>query len=158
MAEVNPIPNGMHTVTPHLICRNAIEAVGFYTRAFGAVELMKLVAPNGQLVHAGLRVGDSMIMLAEECAENPGPGMGNVSPVIIHLMVADVDAFVAKAEAAGATITMPVAEMFWGDRYGQLTDPYGHRWSVGTHVRDVSYEEMQRAAATSCLPDKDGGR
>ena len=143
----NPIPQGMHSLTPHLVCANAVQAIDFYKQAFGAVEAMKLLAPNGQLVHAGLRIGDSMLMLAEECPQwgSLGPKSLNGSPVVIHLMVPDVDATVAQAVAAGATITMPVADMFWGDRYGQLLDPFGHRWSVATHQRDLSPEELHEA-------------
>lgn len=142
-----PIPEGMRSLTPHLVCADAVQAIEFYKQAFGAVEAMKLLAPNGQLVHAGLRIGDSMLMLAEECPEwgSLGPKSLNGSPVVIHLMVPDVDAAVAQAVAAGATITMPVADMFWGDRYGQLLDPFGHRWSIATHLRDLSPEELHEA-------------
>ncbi len=143
----NPIPQGMHSLTPHLVCANAVQAIDFYKQAFGAVEAMKLLAPNGQLVHAGLRIGDSMLMLAEECPQwgSLGPKSLNGSPVVIHLMVPDVDATVAQAVAAGATITMPVADMFWGDRYGQLLDPFGHRWSIATHLRDMTPDEIHEA-------------
>ncbi|MEI8379042.1 MAG: VOC family protein [Planctomycetota bacterium] len=139
-----PIPEGMRSLTPHLVCADAIQAIEFYKQAFGAVEVMKMLAPNGQLVHAGLRIGDSMLMLAEECPEwgSLGPKSLKGSPVVIHLMVPDVDATVAQAVAAGATVTMPIADMFWGDRYGQLLDPFGHRWSIATHLRDLSPEEM----------------
>lgn len=142
-----PIPEGMRSLTPHLVCADAVQAIEFYKQAFGAVEAMKLLAPNGQLVHAGLRIGDSMLMLAEECPEwgSLGPKSLNGSPVVIHLMVPDVDAAVAQAVAAGATITMPVADMFWGDRYGQLLDPFGHRWSIATHLHDLSPEELHEA-------------
>lgn len=143
----NPIPQGMHSLTPHLVCANAVQAMDFYKQAFGAVEAMKLLAPNGQLVHAGLRIGDSMLMLAEECPQwgSLGPKSLNGSPVVIHLMVPDVDATVAQAVAAGATITMPVADMFWGDRYGQLLDLFGHRWSIATHLRDMTPDEIHEA-------------
>ena len=145
-------PPGMHTITPHLVCADAISAIEFYKKAFNAVELMKLVAPNGGLVHAGLKIGDSMLMLAEEMPDwgSLGPKALKGSPVVIHLQVEDVDAVIAQAVKAGATLTMPPAEMFWGDRYGQVTDPYGHRWSVATHIRDVSPAEMQKAAAELC--------
>ncbi len=142
-----PIPEGMRSLTPHLVCADAVQAIEFYKQAFGATEAMKLLAPNGQLVHAGLRIGDSMLMLAEECPEwgSLGPKSLKGSPVVIHLMVPNVDATVAQAVAAGATVTMPVADMFWGDRYGQLLDPFGHRWSVATHLRDLSPEELHEA-------------
>lgn len=147
-----PIATEMHSLTPHLVCAGAIDAIDFYKKAFNAVETLKLVAPNGGLIHASLQIGDSMLMLAEECPEwgSFGPKSLKGSSVTIHLMVPDVDAAVAQAVAAGATITMPVADMFWGDRYGQLVDPYGHRWSVATHIRDLSPEEMQKAATEAC--------
>ena len=142
-----PIPSNMSSLTPHLVCSDATQAIEFYKKAFGAVEEMKLLAPNGQVVHAALRIGDSMLMLAEECPQwgSLGPKSLNGSPVVIHLMVPDVDATVAQAITAGATLTMPVSDMFWGDRYGQIVDPFGHRWSVATRVRDLSPEEMHEA-------------
>jgi uncharacterized glyoxalase superfamily protein PhnB len=147
-----PISTEMPSLTPHLVCAGAIDAIDFYKKAFNAVETLKLVAPNGGLIHGSLRIGDSMLMLAEECPEwnSFGPKSLKGSSVTIHLMVPDVDAAVAQAVAAGATITMPVADMFWGDRYGQLVDPFGHRWSVATHIRDLSPEEMQEAATKAC--------
>jgi PhnB protein len=141
------IPQGMRSVTPHLICAGAAQAIEFYKKAFGAVEEARLPGSDGKLMHAMLRIGDSQIMLADEMPEwgALGPKALKGSPVTIHLYVDDADAFAKRAAAAGAKITMPVAEMFWGDRYGKLEDPFGHQWSVGTHVRDVSPEEMQRA-------------
>lgn len=142
-----PIPKDMHSLTAHLICADALAAIEFYKRAFNAVELLKLVGPTGKLVHASLRIGDSMLMLAEECPDygSVGPKTLKGSAVVLHLMVEDVDAAVAQAVAAGATVTMPVADMFWGDRYGQLLDPFGHRWSVATRIRDLNQAEMQAA-------------
>ncbi|MGD9721232.1 MAG: VOC family protein [Pirellulales bacterium] len=144
----NPIPPDMHTLTPHLVCKGAIEAIDFYKKAFGAVEELRLVAPNGQLIHAALRIGDSMLMLAEETPSwgSLGPISLKGSPVTIHLMVSDADAAMSQAVAAGATVTMPVADMFWGDRYGTVTDPYGHHWSIAHRVRPLSPQEMQEAA------------
>jgi PhnB protein len=146
-APAKPIPHGMHSVTPHLICAGAADAIDFYKKAFNAVELTRLPGPNGKLMHGSIRIGDSTVMLSDEFPEMGGLGPKSLkgSPVTIHLYVEDADAFAAHAAAAGATITMPVADMFWGDRYGQLEDPFGHRWSVGTHVRDVTPEEMQDA-------------
>ena len=142
-----PIPAGMHTVTPHLICAGAADAIDFYKRAFGAVELSRLPGANGRLMHASVRIGDSVVMLVDEMPEwgALGPKALKGTPVTIHLYVEDVDVFAAQAAAAGAKVTMPVADMFWGDRYGQLEDPFGHRWSVATHVRDVTPAEMQGA-------------
>jgi uncharacterized glyoxalase superfamily protein PhnB len=146
---VKPSPDGMHSLTPHLICGGAAEAIEFYVKAFNAVELTRMPGPQGKLMHAVIRIGDSALMLVDE---NPqwgllGPKALKGSPVAIHLFVEDVDAAVAQAVAAGAKITMPIAEMFWGDRYGQLVDPFGHRWSVATHTRDLSREEMQQGMA-----------
>lgn len=147
--QVAPIPVGMHTITPHLVCAGAADAIAFYTKAFGAVELLRLPGPGGKLMHAALRIGDSTLMLVDEMPEwgALGPKALKGSPVTIHLYVADVDAAVEKAVAAGAKVTMPVTDMFWGDRYGQLEDPFGHRWSVATHKRDVSSDEMREAMA-----------
>src|SRR5258706_12002885 len=140
-------PQGMHSVTPHLVCAGAAKAIEFYKKAFGAVEEGRMPGNDGKLMHAMIRIGDSPIMLADEFPEwgSLGPKALKGSPVTIHLYVEDVDAFAKRAVEAGAKITMPVADQFWGDRYGKLEDPFGHHWSVGTHVRDVSPEEMQRA-------------
>lgn len=141
---VNPIPEGMRSITPHLVCTNAADAIEFYKKAFDAEEMMRLPGPDGKLVHASLKIGDSQIMLADsrgDCIQ--GPEELNGSPVLIHLQVEDVDAVFNQAIEAGAKLTMPVTDMFWGDRYGQLDDPFGHRWSVATHVRDLSFEEIQ---------------
>ncbi len=145
--SVKPIPEGMHTVTPHLICAGAAEAIEFYKKAFGASETSRLPGPNGKLMHGSIRIGDSTVMLVDEMREygSLGPKALNGSPVVIHLYVEDVDAFSARAVAAGAKSIMPVQDMFWGDRYGQLEDPFGHRWSVATHIRDVSAADMQQA-------------
>jgi PhnB protein len=145
--KVNPIPADMHTVTPHIVCAGAAQAIEFYKKAFGATEEARLPGPDGKLMHAMIRINGSAVMLVDE---NPewgmlGPKSLKGTPVTIHLYVEDADAFVTKAEKAGARVTMPVAEMFWGDRYGKIEDPFGHHWSVGTHVRDVSMEEAQQA-------------
>jgi uncharacterized glyoxalase superfamily protein PhnB len=144
-----PIPEGMHSLTPHLVCAGAADAIDFYKRAFNAVEQARLPGPDGKLMHAAVKIGDSTLMLVDE---NPqwgslGPKALKGSPVTIHLYVPDVDATVAKAVAAGAKVTMPVADMFWGDRYGQLEDPFGHRWSVATHTRDLTSEEIREGMA-----------
>jgi uncharacterized glyoxalase superfamily protein PhnB len=145
--KVKPIPEGMHSVTPHLVCAGAAEAIEFYKKAFGAVEQARLPGPQGKLMHAMIRIGDSAVMLVDEMPEwgALGPKALKGSSVTIHLYVDDADAFVARAVKAGAKVTMPVADMFWGDRYGKLEDPFGHHWSIGTHMRDVSMEEMQQA-------------
>jgi len=141
---VKPIPDGMHSLTPHLICAGAADAIEFYKKAFNAVETSRLPGPEGKLMHAMLRIGDSALMLNDEYPEwgGLGPKSYKGSPVTIHLYVNDVDAAFAQAVAAGAKVTMPIADMFWGDRYGMLEDPFGHKWSIATHKRDVSYQEM----------------
>ena len=146
MAKVKPVPDGMHTVTPHLVCAGAAEAIEFYRKAFGAVEEGRLPGPNGKLMHAMIRIEGSAVMLVDEMPEwgALGPKALKGSPVTIHLYVEDVDAFVKRAVAAGAKITMPVADQFWGDRYGQLEDPFGHVWAVATHLRDLTPKQMQR--------------
>lgn len=147
--SVKPIPEGMHTLTPHLVCAGAADAIEFYKKAFNAVEGFRLPGPDGKLMHGSVMIGDSMLMLVDENAEwgMLGPKSLKGSPVTIHLSVQDVDAAVAQAVAAGATVTMPVADMFWGDRYGVLQDPFGHNWSVATHQRDLSPQEIQEAMA-----------
>ena len=150
--QVKPIPDGMHTVTPHLICAGAADAIEFYMKAFNAVEMGRLAGPQGKLLHGAIRIGDSTVMLVDEFPEwgSLGPKSLKGSPVAMHVYVEDVDAFVARATAAGAKITMPLQDMFWGDRYCKLEDPFGHQWSVATHVRDVSRDEMQEAAQKAC--------
>jgi len=144
---VEPIPKGMHTVTPHLICAGTAEAIEFYKEAFGAVELSRLPNSDGKVMHAAIRIGDSVLMLNDEMPEWGafGPKSLKGSSVTIHLYVEDADAVFAQAVDAGAKVTMPLDDMFWGDRYGKVEDPFGHQWSIGTHVRDVTPEEMQKA-------------
>ena len=146
MPKTNPIPEGMHTVTPHLVCAGAADAIEFYKKAFGAVEMMRIPIPNGRVMHACIRIGGSQIFLVDEMPEwgAVGPKSLKGSPVTIHLQVEDVDAMVDRAVKAGARVTMPVADQFWGDRYGKLEDPFGHHWSVATHVRDVTPAEMEK--------------
>jgi uncharacterized glyoxalase superfamily protein PhnB len=142
----------MHTITPHLVCRDAGAAIAFYQKALGAVELARLPGPLGKLMHALLRIGDSPFMLVDEFSDRGtlGPQSLKGSPVTLHLYVEDVDAAVERAVAAGAKLTMPVADMFWGDRYGTIEDPFGHHWSLATHIRDLSPEEVQAAAKAAC--------
>jgi uncharacterized glyoxalase superfamily protein PhnB len=148
MSHVNRIPEGMHSVTPQLVCDNAVDAIAFYKKAFNATEESRLDGPGGKIMHATIRIGDSTIMLNDAMPERGslGPKALKGSPVVIHLYVDDADAFVERAKKAGANVTMPVAEQFWGDRYGQLTDPFGHHWSVATHVRDLSEQQIAEGA------------
>lgn len=147
MPQVKPVPDGMHTVTPHLVCAGAADAIEFYKKAFNAVEMGRLPGPQGKLMHGMIRIGDSTVMLVDEFPDcgSIGPKSLKGSPVTIHLYVEDVDAAFERALDAGATIKMPLEDMFWGDRYGVLEDPFGHYWSIATHIRDVSPEEMQQA-------------
>ena len=147
MSKVKAIPDGMHSLTPHLVCRGAAAAIDFYGRAFGAIERFRLPAPNGKIVHACVQIGDSQLFLVDEMPEHGahGPQTLKVTPVTIHLQVEDADAAFARAMRAGAMVTMPLADMFWGDRYGQVVDPFGHHWSIATHLREVSREEMVAA-------------
>lgn len=147
MRKVQAIPEGMHSLTPHLVCRDAAQAIDFYGRAFGAIERFRLPAPNGEIVHACVQIGDSLLFLFDEMPEHGalGPQALKGSPVTLHLQVQDADAAFARAVQAGASVAMPLADMFWGDRYGQVIDPFGHRWSIATHMREVSREEMVAA-------------
>jgi len=147
--QVKPIPDGYHSVTPYLVVKGAAEAIDFYKKVFGAVEIMRMPQPDGRIGHAELRIGDSHVMLADEFPEMEvvGPGtLGNTS-VGLLLYVDDVDKTVERAVALGATIKKPVADQFYGDRNGTIEDPFGHKWTVAVHVEDVSTEEMERRAA-----------
>ncbi|HXG27674.1 MAG TPA: VOC family protein [Nevskiales bacterium] len=156
--KVKPIPDDMHSVTPHLVCNGAAQAIEFYKKAFGAVEEARLPGPDGKLMHAQIRINGSAVMLADEFPDFGafGPKTLKGSPVVIHLYVKDVDAAFRRAVEAGATVRMPVADMFWGDRYGQIEDPFGHRWSLATQVREVPPEEWPEAMkkAMSQMPGK----
>ncbi|MFN7180179.1 VOC family protein [Hyphomonas sp.] len=143
---------GMGLLSPHLTCRNCAGAIAFYKEAFGAEEMMRLPGPDGRLLHAAIRVNGSMVMLTDEYPEMGGhsPLALGGSPVTLHLMVDDVDAVAARAVAAGAEITMPVADQFWGDRYGVVKDPYGHMWSIATPIwPPKSPEEMEAGLKAS---------
>jgi PhnB protein len=143
-----PIPDGYHTVTPAITVKGGAQAIEFYKKAFGAKELIKLEGPDGKLMHACVSINDSSVMLADE---NPqwkslGPKSLGGTPVTIHLMVDDVDKTADQAIAAGAKVVMPVADMFWGDRYGIVEDPFGHHWSIATTKRFMTESEIKAAA------------
>jgi len=144
--KVRPIPEGHRTVTPYLAIKNAAEALEFYRKAFGASERYRLMMPDGRVGHAEIGLGDSIVMLSDEFPEFGGkaPDALGGSPVSMHLYVEDVDAFFKKAVAAGASVRKPVMDQFYGDRSGQLADPFGHLWWVATHKEDVAPEEMQK--------------
>jgi PhnB protein len=150
----HPIPDGQHAITPHLVIKGASEAIEFYKRAFGAEELhrMPMPGPDGQvrLGHAALQIGDSRLFLADEFPEYGSNGPNGSSPVSIHLYVTDANAVFGRAVEAGATVTMPLADMFWGDRYGKLVDPFGHHWSIATHLEDLTPEQMAERMAGAC--------
>ena len=146
--KVKAVPEGLHTVTPHLVIRDAGKAAEFYKKAFGAEVKGVHRTPDGKVMHGELTIGDSKIFFADEF-----PGMGVKGPqtlggsaVVLNVYVEDVDKLFNQAVAAGATVTMPLADQFWGDRYGQLTDPFGHSWALGKHVEDVAEEELERRA------------
>ena len=146
---VKPIPGGMHSVTPYLTVKDAPAAIEFYLRAFGAEEQQRIPGPDGRLLHASLKIVDSVIMMSEEFPEFGGKGplaLGG-SPVSIHIYVEDVDSAWAKAVNAGCEITMPLENTFWGDRFGSLRDPFGHLWSLASRVCDLTPEEVVEAAA-----------
>jgi uncharacterized glyoxalase superfamily protein PhnB len=150
----HPIPAGHHTITPHLVIKGASEAIEFYKRAFGAEEIHRMPwsAPDGQvkLGHAELKIGDSRLFLADEFPEYGSVGPSGSVPVQLHLYVTDANAAFSRAVEAGAKVSMPLADMFWGDRYGKLVDPFGHQWSIAEHLEDLTPEEMQsRMAAAS---------
>src|SRR5262245_25842974 len=150
-SAVKAIPEGYHTATPYLIVRNAAHAIEFYKKAFGATELMRMAEPNGRIGHAEIKVGDSPIMLADEVPEMGfrSPESLGGSPVSILLYVEEVDAVFNQAVAAGAKVQRPVADQFYGDRTGGVTDPFGHVWYIATHKEDVSPEEMRKRAAAA---------
>jgi uncharacterized glyoxalase superfamily protein PhnB len=142
---VKRVPDGFHRVTPHLVVRNAPAAIDFYKKAFGAVEKSRAPGPDGKILHADLQIGDSRVFLNDEF-----PEMGALSPlgfngtaVTLHLFVEDADAQFKRATDAGATVIMPLADQLWGDRYGIVKDPFGHHWSIGSHVEDVTPEQIK---------------
>ena len=146
-AQAEPVPQDMHTVTPHLVCDGAAAAIDFYKKAFNAVETARLQTPEGKIMHASVRIGDSNVMLVDEFPDygSVGPKKLNGSPVTLHVYVPNVDQVFEQAVAAGASVRMPVEDQFWGDRYGQVVDPFGHNWSLATHIKDMSPEEMTQA-------------
>lgn len=152
-SRIKPIPSGFHTLTPHLVVKGASKAIEFYKKAFGAEEIGRVPGPDGKsLMHADLRIGDSHVFLVDEFPEMGcrGPESIGGTPVTIHMYVEDVDAAFAKAVAAGAQVKMPLSDMFWGDRYGVLADPFGHAWSIATHKEDVTPGEIGKRAQTAC--------
>jgi PhnB protein len=143
---VKPVPDGYHTVTPYLVVEGAASAIAFYKKAFGAEELFRMPTPDGKIAHAEIQIGDARVML---CDPMPQMGVEARSKANLFLYVPDVDAWFKRAVAAGAKETMPVADMFWGDRFGKLVDPFGHNWQIASHIEDVDPEEMMKRAAAA---------
>jgi PhnB protein len=147
-ATTKPTPEGTRTVTPNLIFNEASRAIEFYKKVFGAVEIMRLPGPNNKVMHAAIRIGDSTIFVTDTVT-NKVPATSTETtfvPTYLHLYVDDVDATFKQAVEAGAKVDMPLQDMFWGDRYGKITDPFGHTWSLATHKQDVAPDEMERRA------------
>ncbi len=144
--KVNAVPKGYHTITPNIVLREAPKAIDFYKKAFGAEEIMRLPGPDGKIMHAELRIGDSIVMLMEEMPEmgSKSPKAYGGSPVSFDVYVDKVDAAWKRAVDAGAKPVMPLADMFWGDRTGRLEDPFGHSWSLAQHVKDLTPEEIEK--------------
>ena len=146
--KVNPIPAGYHTATPYLTVNDCARAIDFYKKAFNAQVLVRMEAPGGKIGHAEIKIGDSMIMLGDEmpgnAARSPQSLGGTTAGIMLY--VTDADASYKQAVDAGAKADMPPTDMFWGDRYGKLTDPFGHSWSIATHKEDVAPEEMKKRA------------
>lgn len=151
-SNIKPIPDGMHSITPHLICAGAADAIEFYKKAFGAQEGGRLEGPNGKIMHASIKIGDSHVFLFDEMPDFGalGPKALKGSPVTIHLYTEDVDALWDRAVKAGAKVIMPLENAFWGDRYGKLEDPFGHHWSLASHIADLTPDEIKEAMATAC--------
>ena len=147
--KVKPIPDGYHSVTPYLVVRGAAQAIDYYKRVFGAKERVRMDGPGGKIGHAELDIGDSVVMLSDEAPEQGAvsPEALKGSPVSVFLYVEDVDATFQQAVKAGAKAVMPPTDMFWGDRFGKLIDPFGHNWALATHKEDVSPQEMEKRMA-----------
>jgi uncharacterized glyoxalase superfamily protein PhnB len=158
-AKVLPIPTGYHTITPHIVVKDTKKAIEFYKKAFGAEVRGIADGPGGKVMHAEIKIGDSVVMLNDEM-----PEFGAMSPtgtkadtcVTLHLYVENADKVFSQAKAAGAVETMPLADQFWGDRYGKLRDPFGHSWSIATHIKDLSPDQMKKAMdeAMAAMPHK----
>jgi PhnB protein len=144
--KVNPIPQGYHTVTPYLVVKDGAKALDYYKQAFGATAVTRMDAPDGTVMHAEFKIGDSMIMLSGEMGPCRSPQSLGGTPVSIFLYLEDVDSVYKQAVDAGAKADVPPQDMFWGDRFGRLTDPFGHEWALATHIEDVAPEEMKERA------------
>ena len=151
MAGVNPIPEGCEGILPHLIVDGCANAIEFYKKAFGAEEVMRVPGPGGKLMHAEIRIGSSLVYLADDTPEfcdgkSKHPGALGATPVVLHQYVRNVDQALERVAKAGGTIIGPATDMFWGDRYGRVRDPFGHEWSLATHVKDLTPEQVDKAS------------
>jgi len=149
MSQVKKIPDGYHSITPYLIVNNGSEAIQYYKKIFGAKEHGRMMTPDGKrIAHAEIEIGNSRLMLADEFPEmnSLSPKTIGGSPVGLFLYIDDVDKIVSQAVAEGAKVLMEVEDQFWGDRYGSIEDPFGHRWSISTHIKDLTEEELKKAA------------
>ncbi len=153
-----PIPPGHENLIPHLVCDRCSEAIEFYKKAFGAEEVVRMPAPDGRrLMHAAIRIGNSFVFLVDDFPEFSGgksqsPTALKGTPVTIHHYVENCDAAIQRAQDAGATVLMPAQDMFWGDRYGVVTDPYGHKWAFATHIKDVTPDQLRSAMKGAFTP------
>lgn len=159
MTKVKAIPDGFNSVSPYLVVPNAIQALDFYNKAFGAETVMRMPGPDGEsTMHAEMRIGNSMVMLTEENPQwgSKSPATLGGTPVSLHIYCDNVDALFGRALQAGCTVEFPVMDAFWGDRYGKLKDPYGHIWGIATHKEDLSPEEIGKRAAAWAASMKEG--
>jgi PhnB protein len=149
--QVKAVPEGFHTITPAIVVKGAATAIDFYKQAFGAEEVSRMDGPDGIVMHAELRIGNSMLMMSDEFPQYGAAGPETIggSPVTLCLYVDDCDAVFNRAVEAGATVKMPPADQFWGDRYAKLSDPFGHSWSISTHIKDLTHDEVMEAAAVA---------
>jgi PhnB protein len=143
---VKPVPERYHSITPNLVCHDAARAIDFYKNVFGTTELHRMAGPDGKIMHAELKIGDSTIFINDTMSKTvpSGPEPGTSNPTYLHVYVPDVDSVFNRAVTGGARVEIPVQDMFWGDRYGKLTDPFGQQWGIATHTENVSPEEMTR--------------
>jgi PhnB protein len=159
MPAVKPIPEGFHSLTPHIVVKGAAKAIEFYKKAFGAEEIVRHGMPDGTIMHATIRIGDSMLMLNDEFPQMgaKGPLSLGGTPVTLHLYVQDADKAWDRALKAGATVKFPLADQFWGARYGIVSDPFGHDWSISTHKQDLTPEQVMKASQAA-FSGKPGGK
>ena len=156
--STQPIPAGHENLIPHLVCDPCSEAIEFYKKAFGAEEIHRMPSPDGRkIMHAAIRIGKSVVFLVDDfpefCAgKSSSPKALKGTPVSLHHYVQNCDAAIKRAQDAGATVDMPAQDMFWGDRYGVVTDPFGHKWAFATHIKDLTPQEMGEAMKAACAP------